>query len=305
MKHRIMKSMTGYGLSKSQFASTSSPASSVSQMEVSVRAVNGRFLEVRFHLPREFIGLESELKKIIEKHMERGTIDLFVNRKVKLGAGNSQLKINKELAQKYHQAYKALAKELKIDAQVHLETIARLPDVIKMEESSELTAPEKKLFLQTVEKACAACASEREREGKSLKKDMEALLHHLEKEIDDIQALREEVNSTLLQRFEQKIKARLVGIEIDSARLGQEIAIQIEKSDINEELSRLKEHIKNYRQLFTAPGSQGKKLDFYTQELLREVNTIGSKSSVSKLTHSVVQAKTHIERLREQVQNVE
>jgi uncharacterized protein (TIGR00255 family) len=297
MKHMQMKSMTGYGLSKSQTAH--------SQIEVSVRAVNGRFLETRFHLPREFVGLESDLKKILEKHMERGTIDIFVNRKVKLGGGSSQLNVNKDLAQKYYSAYKSLAKELKIDAQIHVETIARLPDVIKMEEASELTAAEKKAFFQTVEKACAACAAEREREGKSLKKDMEVLLHQLEKEVDEIQELREEVNQTLLQRFEQKIKARLVGIEIDSARLGQEIAMQIEKSDINEELSRLKEHIKNYRQLFHASGSQGKKLDFYTQELLREVNTIGSKSSVSKLTHSVVQAKTYIERLREQVQNVE
>ena len=92
---------------------------------------------------------------------------------------------------------------------------------------------------------------------------------------------------------------------MDSARLSQEVVIQLEKSDINEELARLKEHIKNYRHLFSATGAQGKKLDFYTQELLREVNTIGSKSSVSKLTQIVVQAKTLIERLREQVQNIE
>ncbi len=297
MKHRQMKSMTGFGLSKSQ--------PTHSYIEVSVRSVNGRFLETRFHLPREFVGLESDLKKIIEKYLQRGTVDIFVNRKVKTGAGPSQLKVNKELAQKYFTAYKNLAKDLKLDAKVHVETIARLPDVIKMEEANEPSAAEKKAFLQTAEKACSACASEREREGKSLKKDMETLLHQLEKEVGVIQNLREEVNLTLLQRFEQKIKSRLVGVEIDSNRLSQEIAMQIEKSDINEELSRLKEHIKNYRQLLQESGTQGKKLDFYTQELLREVNTIGSKSSVSKLTHSVVEAKTFIERLREQVQNIE
>ena len=169
-----MKSMTGYGTGKSQ--------SALSQIEVSVRSVNGRFLETRFHLPREFVGLESDLKKVIAKHFDRGTLDIFVSR---------------------------------------------------------------------------------------------------------------------------KIKAKLSGVEIDSARISQEVVIQLEKSDINEEISRLKEHTKNYRHLLSEAGAQGKKLDFYTQELLREVNTIGSKSSVSKLTQIVVQAKTLIERLREQIQNVE
>jgi uncharacterized protein (TIGR00255 family) len=213
--------------------------------------------------------------------------------------------VNKELAKKYMDAYKALAKELKIKPQFHVETIARLPEVIKMEESHEVSGLEKKALLQAFDKACKGCEAERKREGKSLRKELETLLESLEKEVNEIQSVREEVNQNLLQRFEQRIKSRLTGMEIDSGRLSQEVVIQIEKADINEELIRLKEHIKNYRQLFQIEEAQGKKLDFYTQELLREVNTIGSKSSVSQLTQSVVQAKTFIERLREQVQNVE
>jgi uncharacterized protein (TIGR00255 family) len=108
-----------------------------------------------------------------------------------------------------------------------------------------------------------------------------------------------------ISRFEQKIKARLSGVDVDPNRLSQEVVMQVERSDINEEVSRLNEHIRNYKGLLAHNGAIGKKLDFYTQELLREVNTIGSKSSVSKLTQIVVQAKTLIERLREQVQNVE
>jgi uncharacterized protein (TIGR00255 family) len=292
-----MKSMTGYGVGKIQTASSS--------IEVSLRAVNGRFLETRFHLPREFIAFESDLKKQLGKYFERGTVDIFVSRRVKAGGQASNLTVNKELAQKYFDAYKLLARELKIKTELHVETIARLPDVIKMEEAGDVSASEKKGLLQAFDKACKACEAERKREGKSLRHDMETLLSSLESEVEDIQSVREEVNQNLLQRFEQKIKARLSGVEIEPARISQEVVLQVEKSDINEELSRLKEHIKNYRQLFQLNGSQGKKLDFYTQELLREVNTIGSKSSVSKLTHSVVQAKTFIERLREQVQNIE
>jgi uncharacterized protein (TIGR00255 family) len=292
-----MKSMTGYGLGRSQ--------STASSIEVSLRTVNGRFLETRFHLPREFIPFEADLKKIMAKHFVRGTVDVFVSRKIKPGVLGSQITVNKELAKKYADAYKTLAKELKIKTQFHVETIARLPEVIKMEEAADVSGVEKKALLQAFEKACNACEEERKREGKSLRKDLEILLEQLEREVDEIQKVREEVNQNLLQRFEQRIKSRLTGLEIDSARLSQEVVIQIEKADINEELTRLKEHIQNYRQLFQLTEAQGKKLDFYTQELLREVNTIGSKSSVSQLTQSVVQAKTFIERLREQVQNVE
>lgn len=289
--------MTGFGLGKVQTKS--------SLTEISLRAVNGRFLETRFHLPREFVGLESDLKKILAQHFERGTIDIFVNRKVKPTAQSAQLIVNKDLAKKYFAAYKIISAELKITGQFHVETIARLPDVIKIEERSEISSSEKKAFVQAFEKACKACESEKKREGKSIKEDLEQLLTQLEAQVDEIQTVREEVNQNLLARFEQKIKSRMQSMEMDAARISQEVVIQLEKSDINEELSRLKEHIKNYRHLFSALGAQGKKLDFYTQELLREVNTIGSKSSVSKLTQIVVQAKTLIERLREQVQNIE
>ncbi|PIS11012.1 MAG: YicC family protein [Bdellovibrio sp. CG10_big_fil_rev_8_21_14_0_10_47_8] len=292
-----MKSMTGFGQGKAQAAST--------QIEVSVRAVNGRFLETRFHLPREYVGMESDLKKQISKYFQRGTLDIFVSRRVRGAASPANLVVNKELAKKYHSAYKALAKELKLSPQLHVEIIARLPDVIKTEDSGEVTDKEKKTLVQVMEKACKACDAEREREGRFLCKDLDGVIGELEKEVNEILSLREEVNKTLLARFEQKIKTRLAGVEVDSARISQEVVIQLEKSDINEEVTRLREHIKNYGDLLHRGQAQGKKLDFYTQELLREVNTIGSKSSVSKLTQSVVQAKTLIERLREQVQNVE
>ena len=292
-----MKSMTGYGLGKVQ--------TSTSHIEVSLRTVNGRFLETRFHLPREFYSEESTLKKILESHFSRGTVDVFISRKPKPGASIGQITVNKALAKKYHDAYNQIAKELKIKTPFHVESIARLPEVIKMEDNAEMGPAEKKALQQAFSKACEACLGERLREGKSVKKDLEKTLDLLEGEIKEIANVREEANQQLLERFEQKIKARLGGAEVDPARISQEVVMQVEKADINEELSRLKEHIKNYRAVFNLNDASGKKLDFYTQELLREVNTIGSKSSVSKLTAIVVEAKTLIERLREQVQNVE
>jgi uncharacterized protein (TIGR00255 family) len=190
-------------------------------------------------------------------------------------------------------------------ANLHLELVARLPEVIRLEEISEVSPSEKKALIQAFEKACETNQAERKREGKSLKTDLDKVLSQLEKEVDEIQKVREEANENLLQKVELKIKSKFTNLEIDPARLSQEVALQLEKTDINEELARLKEHVKNYRQILSTTESSGKKLDFYTQELLREVNTIGSKSSMSKLTQIVVQAKTYIERLREQVQNVE
>jgi len=252
-----MKSMTGYGLGKA--------LSATSSIEVSLRSVNGRFLETRLHLPREFIPFESDLKKTLVKYFQRGTVDVFVSRKMKSGVTAHRVHVNKDLASEYLNAYKVLAKHLKVRTQMSLESIARLPDVIKLDDTADLPASERKALLEAFSKACKACEAERKREGKSLRTDLEKSLTELENEIAQIQDVREEANQNLLARFEQKIKSRLSGIEIDSSRLSQEVVIQLEKSDINEELARLKEHTKNYRHLFTSAEAQGKKLDFYTQ----------------------------------------
>lgn len=292
-----MKSMTGYGTAKVQSKNVT--------VEVSIRSVNGRFLEPRFHLPREFVSYEGELKKVLGASLSRGTIDVFVSRRVKASASKAQMTVNDALAKRYMVAYKHLSKELGVPFNVHLEVVARLPEVIKVEETYELFPGEDKVLKKAFAQACVNCDRERAREGKSLQKDLLKLLASLEKQVKIISDLREEANAQLQDRYEQKIRTRLKGNEIDATRLSQEIVIQLEKADINEELTRLAEHIKSYRQMVVSNQAEGKKLDFYTQELLREVNTIGSKSQVAKITASVVEAKTLIERLREQVQNVQ
>lgn len=292
-----MRSMTGYGTSKQ--------ATKDFNVEVSIRAVNGRFLEPRFHIPREFIAFENDLKKILAGYVQRGTVDVFVARRVKASSQPTSLNVNQGLAKQYLKSYQQLAKDLKLSYQVHLEVIARLPDVIQVENTYELFKDEEKTLKRVFEAACKACDQERLREGKSIRRDLEKLLQQLDKQVSLITSLREEANVQLQEKYEQKIRSRLKGNEIDTTRLSQEIVIQLEKADINEELSRLAEHIKNYRQLIGSQSAEGKKLDFYTQELLREVNTIGSKSQVAKITQAVVEAKTLIERLREQVQNVQ
>lgn len=289
--------MTGYGHGKVQ--------SVQSLIEVSIRSVNGRYLEPRFHLPREYIAFESDLKKTLQKYFSRGTVDIYVLRRVRWDQVKTQILVQKDLVREYNESLKAIAKLLKTSYTPHVEHLVRFPDVLKVETEEVVTGAEKKALVQAMEAACKACQKERNREGQSLKGDLEKLLKSLEAQVNAIHHVREDVNRGLQAKVEQKLKARLSGGEIDPARLGQEVVILLEKSDINEELVRLKEHLKNYRGLLSVPGALGKKLDFYTQELLREINTIGSKSSVSQLTQNVVEAKTLVERLREQVQNIE
>lgn len=292
-----MKSMTGYGTAKAQQKDLN--------IEVSIRTVNGRFLDTRFHLPREFVPFEADLKKLLGANILRGTVDVFVNRRNKGSHETAEVRVNEALAKKYLVAFQKISKVTKLPANLHLEILARMPDVIQLEEKQEVTSHEEKLLKAVFGKACGDCVKEREREGKFLQKELEKLVYDLEKQVAIVASLREDANRQLQERFEQKIGNRLKGQEMDPQRLTQEIVIQLEKADINEELVRLTEHLKNYKDLLKSAQAEGKKLDFYTQELLREVNTIGSKSQVAKITQAVVEAKTLIERLREQVQNVE
>lgn len=293
--------MTGYGVFRAQNNEVS--------IEVSVRAVNGRFLETRFHLPRLYFAFESDLKKKLSQYAVRGTVDVYVSRKVKSTTFTGQLVVNTKLAHEYLKAFQKLNKDLRMKETIRFEHISKQPDVILVEDIESMPPQELGLLKKVFEAALKKFESEKMREGVALKKDLQKNLKDLQKHVHKVSKLRDEANKVLQERFESKVKSRLPkefnGQPMDLQRISQEIVIQLEKADINEELIRLTEHLKNFDKLIELPVVEGKKLDFYTQELLREVNTIGSKSQVSGITEAVVEAKTLIERIREQVQNIE
>lgn len=292
-----MKSMTGYGTSRANSAQAI--------LEISIRCVNGRFLEPRFHLPKEYFSLEPELKKRLQNSIKRGTVDVFVQRKAAPEAAAQSLSLNRPLAKRYTEVLTELAKIMKSPAQFRVDSIAHWPDVISRDMGADITETERKSVYKAFEMALVACHKERSREGQNLKKELEKTLKLLEKIVLQIQSLRSSADQDLQSKFELRLRSRLKGIEVDPQRLSQEVLIQLEKSDVNEEIVRLLEHIRNVQKLLLSQDSEGKKLDFYIQELHREMNTIGSKSQISTITQSVVEGKTIIERLREQVQNIE
>lgn len=289
--------MTGYGNSKWQTKDFG--------VEVSLRSVNGRFLESRFHLPKEYLSIEGELRSRLSNQVHRGTVDIYIVRQLKAGSSSQHAKVNQSLAKEIWKTYTDFLNQIKIQDHESPHWIFQNPHVLKVDESVAISEAEKKSVLKCFDKALESCVKERTREGLGLKKHLLGLIKLLEKEIQRVGSLRELANSMMQEKYETKIKSRLKGKEIDAHRLTQEIVIQLEKADINEELFRLSEHVKKYKELMSDTKVEGKKLDFYTQELLREVNTIGSKSQHPQITRAVVEAKTLIEKLREQVQNIE
>jgi uncharacterized protein (TIGR00255 family) len=282
-------------------------------LDISIKAVNGRYFDVRFHIPREYASLESEFKSLLSRTFSRGTLDVYINRSRASLAPS--IGINFELAETWVQSYRALGKALKLKpkAEPTLEMLSRIPEIFQLEDRVEVTEFEKQQVLDLLNEAALACNQERAREGRALQTELAALCEKLDGLVNDAESLKAEANTELDRRLRERLEDRFPdwlkkpGFEgkVDDQRIAQEVVIYLDKADITEELTRLREHIKAYKQLLASDQSQGKKLDFYAQELLREVNTIGSKSHFAKLTSLVVDAKTLVERIREQVQNIE
>lgn len=292
-----MKSMTGFG--------TSAGAIPNLDIEISVKSINGRFLDVRFHLPREYYPFEAEMKKIVSSVARRGSFDIGIQRKVKLSGSQSKIVIDKSLARKWMSAYKDLAKTLGISEPVRLETLISVPHLIELESHPEIALKEKNLVFSHLRKALLALERERQREGLAIKKDIDGHLQSLLSLVDDMETLREQANIEMVKKMDMRLKQNQLAVSVDETRLAQEVAMLLDRADIGEEIVRLREHLKTFAIEMKSPNCEGKKLDFYTQELLREANTIGSKAQLAPLTQMVVEAKTRIEKVREQIQNVE
>ncbi len=292
-----MISMTGYGSAKIETDS--------SVLEVNVKTVNGRYLESRVHLPRELSFIETELKKDLSKYFQRGTVDIYISRKAEGVQSQVNVLLHEKTAKQWIEASKILNKKFKIKGSLDIATLLQLPEVVSLEESQDSIHEDAKHVKKLLQKACGHCNKERQREGEALQTELHKILNELKTICGELSSYREQANASLKNRFETKVLSRATELQLDQNRLYQEVVIMLEKSDIQEELTRLNEHFNHIEQLFKAEGSQGKKLDFYSQELLREMNTIGSKSQISDMTRLVVQAKTLIDKLKEQVQNIE
>lgn len=289
--------MTGFG--HGQFSSENF------SVAVEIKTVNNRFLDVNLRMPNELQALEAQLKRLITNRLARGRIDVYVNTEQ---TGDVAYELNRPLISGYLAALEEMRSEFSLSGEPDLNVIARLPNVLQTKK-----ADVDEQFSEAIEKACIEALDELEAmravEGETLKNELNGRIDAIENYLPAIEAesesVAEEYSLRLQKRIENLLKKTDAQIELDGARLAQEVAYLADKNDISEEISRLKSHLEQYRAIMNQTTEVGKKLDFLTQELNREVNTIASKTNNMTVKESALAMKAEIEKIREQIQNVE
>lgn len=272
-------------------------------IEVRIRCLNSRFFEGRFNLPPEYYPFENEIRKYVQARVRRANMDFYIRKTENCESSNFQIKSNLKLAKAWAKEYKRIADDMGLGMDLDTKNLCKVPAILQIEELKSAKIWEKDLVFKCLDKALGNLEKQRQREGLAQKRELSLLLNKITKELNGIKKLRNQANKELAQRYKKRIVKFKEAKNFEPQRLAQEIVIQIDKSDINEEIIRLNEHIRSFKALLNT--ATGKKLDFYIQEILREFNTIGSKSQIAPITRAVVEAKTNIERMREIVQNIE
>lgn len=290
-----MQSMTGYGRGL--------VCEDGREMTVEVKSVNHRFLDVSFRLARPIAFLDDAVRTGVAERLARGHVDVFVNY-VNNREDARRVHVDMQLAKAYRQAAGELSEALGVKNDLPLSDYMNMPDVLTVEASEEDQDAVRALFMRALNLALDDLTAMRKREGNSLRGDMM-------KKLDAIDGLRESIATRapmVVEEYRAKLSQRLSALlsgDIDEARFATEVAIFADRAAIDEELVRLSSHIAQLRATAELDEPVGRKLDFLVQELNREVNTIGSKASDAQIAGCVVAAKGEIEKLREQVQNIE
>lgn len=273
--------------------------------KVEIRSVNNRFIDINTRLPKSLAPLELPLKKMVKSKCARGSFDISIAIE-KNGDSEANLEVapNLPLATEYLNAFKNIQEGLGLKGEIDINTILSQRDVVKpelkkVEDSSE------EIVLQTVDKTLTDLVKMREDEGKNLEKD-------ILNQISSIEALGKSIStkqSITIQQFQDKLKEKIqtltTGIEIDPARIAQESALLADRCDVTEELVRLESHLDQFNKLVASHEPQGRKLEFLTQEINREVNTMGSKTIDLEVSKAVIEMKSCLEKIREQLANIE
>jgi len=273
--------------------------------KVEIRSVNNRFIDINTRLPKSLAPLELPLKKMVKSKCARGSFDISIAIE-KNGDSEANLEVapNLPLATEYLNAFKNIQEGLGLKGEIDINTILSQRDVVKpelkkVEDSSE------EIVLQTVDKTLTDLVKMREDEGKNLEKD-------ILNQISSIKALGKLIStkqSITVQEFQDKLKEKIqtltTGIEIDPARIAQESALLADRCDVTEELVRLESHLDQFNKLVASHEPQGRKLEFLTQEINREVNTMGSKTIDLEVSKAVIEMKSYLEKIREQLANIE
>lgn len=292
----MLKSMTGFGRMQEIINNR--------EILVEIKAVNHRYYEFNSRVPRAYGYLDEKLKSFLNGRVSRGKVEVSVSIFNQEGA-DAAIEINRSIADGYVSALRSVSEELDLKDDLSLSSIMRLPDIFNVVK----TAEDEEVIWQDVKtvasKALDKFINMRETEGKKMYEDISSRLDFIESVVGEVEKRSPEVTELYREKLYSKIKEIVGDRNIDDARVLTEAAVFSEKTAVDEETVRLRSHIAQYRSLLDSDEAVGRKLDFLTQEMNREVNTIGSKGQDLEITKMVVDLKSEIEKIREQIQNIE
>lgn len=292
----MIKSMTGFGRMEIQDESH--------KFTIELKTVNHRYLDISVRLPRQLGFFDTAVRNYLKKHLLRGKVDVYVYYE-DYSAQKVLLKYNQELAQQYLDYFRRMERELGVPNDITLSSLARLPEVFVMEEQGRDEDSLWKLLEQGLAKAVEGVTVSREREGAHLKEDIQHKLSSLEEKVAVIERRSPQLLSAYREKLEEKVRELAQDTQIEDSRIAAEVVLYADKICSDEETVRLKSHIQNMAQVLEEEGGVGRKLDFLAQEMNRESNTILSKANDLEISNIAIELKTEIEKIREQIQNIE
>ena len=292
----MIKSMTGFGRCE--------VSENDRKFTVEMKSVNHRYLDVNIKMPKKLNFFESSIRALLKDYIQRGKVDMFITYE-DMTENNVSVKYNKDIAGEYLKYLREMAEEFGLDDDIRVSTLSRYPEVLTME---EVTIDEEGIW-KTLEKAIKGAAEgfveTRIKEGENLRNDLISKLDGMLSHVDFIQERSPQIIAEYKQKLEDKVKDLLADVKVDENRLLMEVTIFADKVCVDEEIVRLKSHIETTKATLQAGGSMGRKLDFIAQEMNREANTILSKANDLEISNRAIELKTEIEKVREQIQNIE
>ncbi|HSE40759.1 MAG TPA: YicC/YloC family endoribonuclease [Acidobacteriota bacterium] len=274
-------------------------------LDVFVRTYNHRFLDINLKLPVELMTIEGEIRSLIGRHLSRGRVEITL-RTTFLKEGIYHVIVNRGLVGRLISEMKTIQDDFGVQGEIDLAAVLRIPGLIEVQTDVQKISKDVLDEIKTMVETCLkSLVQMRLQEGQILERDLRERLNNLRNMVQRIEEHAHEYPAMVRKVTEEKMKEILNGQNVDTARLFQEIAYYAERSDITEELVRLRSHISQCETLFQKDEAVGRKLDFLLQEILREINTIGSKCDLLPISQTVIEMKTEVEKIREQSQNVE
>jgi len=292
-----MKSMTGYGKAV--------VVKEGRELTIELKSVNHRFLDVSTKIPRAFLAYEDVIRNALKSALSRGHVDVYLNYRID-GVADKIVEVNASLAKSYVDSADMLTEQFpQIRNDFGVTSLMRSPDVLSVVQREEDEAVLREMLLQAVERAVLNLNAMRETEGNKLREDLLLKIGNFETMLEKVISAAPNVVADYREKIRARITEALDGVQLDEGKLANELCFYADKSCIDEEITRLKSHIAHAREILSGEQAVGRKLDFLIQEFNRETNTICSKSGILELTNTALDMKNEIEKIREQVQNLE